>query len=790
MKRILAAGLSLAVTVFFTGCGSLAGSMEVDSKRILDEAESQVTVADSDVEVKISWDPEDGKKNPEDFFQQNMAEKFQNLGGKEAFRIAQGHSREPEDIEEFSVAGMRGESTFVYGYTTRAEGGEKPRDVVHCGAWYDYETGDLHVFHENRFQREGEDEKEQGGAGPSQDGEAFFIQQCIMEDGSAGDIFVYDNGQGFLYDSDGTIKFRAEVEAFIRRQYQDAFSVAVAHAMVDEKDRIYLDLSIELEELEVPEENSGETEEESQEAEGEEKDSEETEEEIRKMEEEEAAKIRNVVMVYEVHQIAGDIYQKNGAFEAQKQAWINMAEGMEFLEEDKPDNGEDWARAREKIPDEWEGAILKNLRTMGEYENTPVYVWKGDALFQKENGVVGMVPQPEAYTPAKEWTGNQRLDKHFILVNGSYSQLYGEIGDFQNMVREEFSRRFTLASYHTESDEEGNPVEVKSTRGLRQTARRTTGSRQSQLKNCYVETYRVLDPEKAKELVDSPGWERYCVGADGTVYQISPEDGESLDEAGMKLEEDEQAGILKDGDQQYLLAYDTEQMRLLSDGREENALESAVISYRDLAGNYQEGTGAYNQQFQEMNEDSLPGGMNGYGNMTISGDQMLYAKLTADSQVVEALKEYPEAGEIWSCLGSGSEGLLLTMQGSGLVFYDVKEKKSLVVAEGSWYRSWRQGSRYLSVGFPGNASYETKDMVFARVYEYDLNTLCSQSMEELLAKLQAEKRKKQEEEASRAAADATRDETVVEDMMDQWNRKQEEKENQPETSETPEAGES
>ena len=62
-------------------------------------------------------------------------------------------------------------------------------------------------------------------------------------------------------------------------------------------------------------------------------------------------------------------------------------------------------------------------------------------------------------------------------------------------------------------------------------------------------------------------------------------------------------------------------------------------------------------------------------------------------------------------------------------------------------------------------------------------------MEELLAKLQAEKRKKQEEEASRVAADATRDETVVEDMMDQWNRKQKEKENQPETSETPEAGE-
>lgn len=765
MKRILTLGVFFfAVTVFFTGCNSLFGSLKADMGEIGAAAESEViSTTEAAGEAKISWNEEDSKKEPDDFFQKNMTEKFQDLEGERAFQIADGHS---EAVEDFFVAGMEGEDTFIYGYTTKTEGGTSG-EMVHCGAWYNYESSRLLVFHENRFQREEEAD------GP-EDEESFSIQLCTLEDGSLGNIFVYDNGQGYLYLPDGTLRFQADLETFIREQYRDVFSVSVAHVAVDASERIYLELAVELEEVESPD-TAEERDPEEILAEAEYvEDSEETDEEIRELDEEIAGKVKSVVMAYEVQTIAGDIYQKNEAFASQRQAWIDMAEGKEFLEEEKPDSGGDWTRAKEQIPDKWGDTLVIHLQAMEEYEGEPVYQWKSEPVFQKAEDVVLMVPEADTYSVAVAWNENQRLDQHFLFKDGRYSRLYGEIGAFRYDEGEEFSRRFQLIYYTTETGSDGSETEVKHTKSVTQSTRRMTRCRKSQLKNAYVESYWTLDGKKAEGLVDGPGAEQYCVGQDGTVYLISPANGNELSKTGLTLTEDEQAGIFRDGKQMYFLAYDTERMRVIPNREGENAFSSFSISYDALAGNYKAGEGEYEEQFQELNKDYLPGGFDGYGSTAFSGDQMLYAALSVDPQVVRELQGYEEeAGEIWSGLGSGAKGLLITMPNQSLVFYDVQEEKSLVIAEGSWYRTWRKGNHYLSVGFPGGASYEEKDMVFARVYEYDLNTLCSQSMKELLEERKTKEQKAQvkqmEEDAARASREAAGEEET-ENLMDRWER--------------------
>ena len=62
-----------------------------------------------------------------------------------------------------------------------------------------------------------------------------------------GQVFVYDNGHGYVYDSQGTMKFHGDIETFVRAQFADAYSVTVANAVTDWQNRVYLEVSIEKE---------------------------------------------------------------------------------------------------------------------------------------------------------------------------------------------------------------------------------------------------------------------------------------------------------------------------------------------------------------------------------------------------------------------------------------------------------------------------------------------------------------------------------------------------------------
>ena len=94
---------------------------------------------------------------------------------------------------------------------------------------------------------------------------------------------------------------------------------------------------------------------------------------------------------------------------------------------------------------------------------------------------------------------------------------------------------------------------------------------------------------------------------------------------------------------------------------------------------------------------------------------------------------------------------------------------------GTWYGTWKNGNKFVSVGFENkDTSYNTLDVAFARVKEYDLNEFYKESLENLLAnarsrneQLEAEQaREIQESIAASSAAEENKE--TVEDMMDTW----------------------
>ena len=122
VKRILTAILlTLAIAIFFTGCSSLVGDLEVDMSQIENDAE-QEALTNENGETRVNMNEK--KETVPNYFEQNMTEKFKGLGGRPAFQMKDGHSKITADIETFFVAGLRADKTFVYGYTTRIDSGQ------------------------------------------------------------------------------------------------------------------------------------------------------------------------------------------------------------------------------------------------------------------------------------------------------------------------------------------------------------------------------------------------------------------------------------------------------------------------------------------------------------------------------------------------------------------------------------------------------------------------------------------------------------------------------------------
>lgn len=806
MKRILtpyAALPLLIVTIFFTGCNSLTGSLEVNTSEI------EQSIAESS---SISITPTPPTVTPPDFFAQNMEEKFQHLSAPRAFQLKSDHSQSADDIESFQIGALLEDDTFVYAYSTRLRDGEKPRDMVHCAAFYSYAAGELKVFHENRFGREWETSEDMAAKDIRDDEEAFFIQVCNSGERGREEIFIYDNGEAYLYRRDGTQKLHVDIAAFIRLQYPDVHSVSVIHALTDGENRIYLELSIEKEAVNIPEEESD--------AEENPKDPEKTEEEIEALDQETQDKVENVILVYEVHSLQPELHQENEHFVAQVNAWITKADGLEFEEGDEPDSEADWESAIQEFPDQWSGADIVTM------ENMAVYEWKNDAVFLYQDGVCTFIPDANAYQPFVNLVEGWEFLKQFIPYENHYSRLYGKVGPVRYDEEETFSRTFTVVSAEESGDGEGESEatgngkgeseatgigsevmmylknllregegESKTaenegeesetgtqTREITQNIVLDTRHRYAPLNNAYLESYWIMDKERAAALGNALGKDILCTNEKGEVCWILP--GSELEKIG-EFEENQQIYALQDGDYAFLLSCDTEGMKIQTDRRhtKENLPEvEEKIDYQKLAGVAQPGSSVYDQYFQQKNQEQIAGEFDGYGGIYLTGDQLLRIRLSLDAAVVSAL-----IGLGQDVFMPSEHGYLLTVQDKGLIYYDALQQKSMILLEGSWYRSWKKGNQYVSVGFSGSASYGEMDIAFSRVYTYNLDDMVNGAMKNEMESLLEQKKKEEELKQSQAQAEADSEsmnpEETIEDMNERWNREHPQDKREKEASE-------
>ena len=840
MKRILTAILlTLAIAIFFTGCSSLVGDLEVDMSQIENDAE-QEALTNENGETRVNMNEK--KETVPNYFEQNMTEKFKGLGGRPAFQMKDGHSKITADIETFFVAGLRADKTFVYGYTTRIDsgqggsgseeeggsggeesgsagesgsgageesksagesgageesksagegtGGEESKStgestspsvteidifgknegnsdapLVHCGAFYNYDTGKFQVFHENVFER-GEEETQE-------DTESFFMQF----DETGGQVFVYDNGHGYVYDSQGTLKFHGNIEDFVREQFKDVYSVLVVNAVTDWQNRIYLEVSIEREKIDVPQpadlniplaaESIAQKDQEPSE-----EDEEEEEKEIEEME----GKMESRILVYEYRVVNSGLDQENTAFEAQKNAWVAMTEGKEYTS--PPGGVADWNQVLEKIPDVWGYAFLGGL------ESKPsVYQWKEVTAFANVDGITTLLPVAKTYVRFKDVKEYWEVEDLFIMENDHYASLRGTTQKFRYYNNQRIERNYTHVWETPETDEKGNPIgTVKHSKVYTQAIYNIFPSRYAQLTNGHTESYWTMDKEKATALGRCIGNEILCWGEDGKVRWIQP--GGRFKGTPYEVNEEREAGAFLENGVVYYVDYGRDSMTVGKDrahgGEEKDAGE---IRYENLAGSYASGDTVYDKMFEQEVDKSLEEGESIYGNEFFTEEQVLHAQLSLNRELAGVLKAKDHQGVCQMAEDGKEKGFLLTSQGKGLIFYSVQEGDSVVLEEGTWYRTWNMGDKYVSIGFPkGDSSYGNHDLAFARVYEYSLSELCNESMKQTLESLNAEEESKRQEESEKAlesseasGEDLTEPEESIQNPMDTWDQEYKQK---------------
>lgn len=730
MKRILTAGLLYAgMSMFFTGCSSLIVDMGTDYSRADQEAVSAVSTSDGG--VRLEYEPGAETQTLPDYFEQNLENKFQNLTGQPAFQIADGHSAQSADLEDFQIGDLEADGTFVYAYVTCPEGQEDSGQIVHCAASYNYRSGELQVIHQTTFSRENDGE------------ESFYIQ--TVEDGG---LFVYDNGVGYLYGEGGRLTFQTDIETFVRNCFSRAYSVTAVKAMTDGNRRFYVELVVEKEPLTTLPDGTGDDGDADAEAEAVERELEE--------------KVWELVLVYDFEELSSTLDQHNEAFDRQTELWKEMTEGEEFTE--APDAEADMETVRRRLADAWGGAFLPGL------SDSKVYGWSGERRFQYEDDeeyICNFKAAPGSYQAYRNVAQNTALSLAFTPHNSRYYEVFGTTGSFQYYNRTKLSRSYIYVWYTEETSEDGSTEEVKHTEKRTQYIYRYR-SRKTPLANAFLEGYWVLEDEDVSGISACLDGNILCA-ADGRLCWLL-EDGR-LVRTGISTEEEGITGAFEADGRTYLTRSETDRLLIAeqewTDDHTVRQKNQWTLPYDSLAAAHAPGTEAYDRAFAQLNGDDLTMELIYGGGDYYTADMVLPAQLSVDGELAGWLGQ--RGVEV---LGSGGSysGFLLTSQAKGLVFYDTASQKGVRLAEGTWYRTWKQGNKFYSVGFAsGDTAYNGLDLAFAHVYEYDLSQFYQESMEAAAEELRRQEEEAQEEEASRSLEGET-EETgeTVKDMLTEW----------------------
>lgn len=766
MKRILKMGsISLAVSMLFTGCGSsglvngLVGSYEEIAWDIIEtdanrEQWGQAGLTEGETMAPIELP---------DYYEQTEQEKTENLQkleGTAAFKMKDGHSQDTRDLEYFKVGKLLNDGTFVYYYSTRA--GERPaeynessdtRSIVHCMAAYNYKTGDFRVLHENVFTRTTADKDE--------DKEAFYVQMC-KSDGT-GDMFVYDNGIGYLYSSGGDLKFQTDVETFVRNHFK-GYSIVATEAFTDDGNRIYVDLAIEKEMISIPEEDDEDDISE-----------EDADKEAEELDKEVDEKTIEVVLVYDFRPYTSSIDQSNQMLDTQAALWTVMGATYSGENGELPTAEEHWTLAEEEVPSEWGTAYLYGLNTWTSDElkmygiedqyisGTPVFQWTGEKQFgyRADGYVSNFIPDAGNYQPFKDLTGNTVLNNVFVFIDGRYYELYGITGnDLGNGDYHSVTYERSINIKDERIKEDGTTEEYYTT--VNQSISKNR-KRDTYPSNCYLEGYWIQ--ENVSSILNIIDGDVFCM-KDNTVYWLK-DDGTYYTMLGPIGEEDV-VDIFKEGDNYYItyandgwtIVYEFDSNKTYSNmsfiGNEHltNVIKKAEYVRSDVDSKYY-------SAYENMTKDSSGKKADANSGELLDGENLLH--VTVSNPQTDLLKkiegngsiEIPQTGSLTSddglpaALSSASgDGYLITSMTHGLVYLDIVSGKAICLEEGSWYGVWEQGDNYVAVGFPDDGiTYESMDMAHARVMEFKMDDLYKKGLESILKSVSPEALEPESEES-------------------------------------------
>ncbi|MBE5972309.1 MAG: hypothetical protein E7246_07325 [Lachnoclostridium sp.] len=683
MKRILKMSLIMAMlSVLFTGCNSII-----------------LSVGENDFE-EIPWEVmEPTDDEVPDVYKDNNKNKFENLKGERAFKIKDGHSEASGDISDFQIGTLLDNGTFIYAYSTKEAGVGDNRKTVHCMATYNYKTGAFRVIHENVFISTDEDE------------ESFYIQLCDLSASRGSDMFVYDNGFGYIYSASGELQFQTDIETFVREHFSKAYSVTTTNALTDGNDRIYLELTVEKEkvDLNLDESSAGP----------------ETEEEAEALAKELDDKVREIVLVYDFKELDTTIDFVNSAVSLQAMLW--QALGKSQVYETEPDAEADWERVQEETPDNWGTAFLDNL------DDLQLNTWRLNKSFISTDGgyICTFIPMVGNTTSVTDVNEEAELKDVFVLYNGQYYEVFGNVGTFKiwQEKNETFSREYYYRYYTTETDAEGREVKKEHLETKTQTITVPTWKYAS-LDGEYMEGYRVLT--EISQIAGVVKDKLLCVADGHLVWR--KKDG-TYEMFGL-------ASILDMGNYLLDVGYDKENLYVLISTKDKtlvvngNLSERKVIEGSKIANALTPGQGEqfridqkYHDEHAEREKEYM-GDLAGIGSAErLSAEKIVKANVHVDQNL---LKELEDKG-IQAGYGKASgDGYLLTTFTKGLVFYDFGSEIATCLDDGTWYQTWKKDNAYISVGFSnGEASYGTLDVAFARVYEYSPNELYQSALNQL-----------------------------------------------------------
>ncbi len=736
----------IAMVFSTTGCNSIFTSIEFpEGNNIKKAVEAEASANETNEEgVRLVYSDEERNQPVLDYFQHNVEEKFKDLGGKQAFKIKDGHSDEAEDIEDFQIVDLLNGTILLYGYTTCLE--SSPNQKVHCAGLYNYNSGVLKAFHETKFTRSGS---------VKEDDESFFIQRTGSE------IFIYDNGFAYLYSSTGVRKSCSDIETYLREQYPDAYSITVANAITDGNSRVYMEVSVEHKKVEISEDvdDSGKTEE-------------ELDEEADKLDDEVSDKVSDFILVYEVTPLNSVIQQDNVRFDEQNKRWKEQTSGKEYTS--APNAEGDMTSVRNGYSDSWGGTYIWVESSIWPRHKENVYQWKGTPSFQQSDEVINFNALPNtyvSYTNLRNDGGRSAKDMRlFVPIVGKYSLLNGTLGTsltYTNYVTIE--RSYQYVTQQEVKDSSGKVTQEKKTETRTQSVRRAR-SRYRQLNNAFTETYRILDTDVTL-LGNCVDGLVLCSGEDD-FYWVDAEG--DLDKIFSTDEEGYIAGVGVNGSDRYIIA-SGEQKTYVSKFDEDGDIDlddDDILVFPNIGEGYASGSSEYDKAFNDLSKDA---DLDLYGASEVFTEKnILFETLYISSKL--ASQVYKEGGVILGMPNGGvCTGYLITSLNRGLVFYNPNTHSGTTLAQGSWYRSFKNGNMIVSIGFAnGDNSYSSMDMAFARVYEYNLNDLCTASIQGMLSEL----KQKRQEEASKSNEDLLASEAESDDvksMEEMWSEEYQDK---------------